>query len=71
MSEKLKKKEDDITTEYEFTDSSEEVYTIRHHKGSNMIWLHDERERLGLTREALSAFLPLIKRFMETGSLRK
>ena len=58
------------TTESEFADPSEGVYTIRHHNGSNLLWIEDEVGVVGITREVAVAFLPLIQRFVETGSIR-
>ncbi len=59
------------TTESEFADPAEGLYTIRHHDGSNLLWLHDEIGVVGITKEVAVAFLPIIQRFVDTGSIRQ
>lgn len=59
------------TTESEFADPAEGLYTIRHHDGSNLLWIEDEVGVIGITKEVAVAFLPIIQKFVETGSIRK
>lgn len=59
------------TTESQFTDRNEGEYNIRHHDGSSLLWLQDETGAVGITRDVAVAFLPIIQRFAESGSIRE
>lgn len=60
------------TTEARVEDPEEGLYEIRHHgAASNMLWIDDESGGVGLSQNVVKAFLPLLERFANTGSIRE
>lgn len=51
-------------------DIKEEVYTMFLYDGSPILWIHDEAENIGLSREFLKVALPILQRFVETGEIK-
>lgn len=70
---KVKIEHHDIgTTEARVEDPEEGTYEIRHHgAASSMLWIEDESGSVGLSQNVVKAFLPLLERFANTGSIRE
>lgn len=47
-----------------------EIYTISHTDESPILWIQDDSQSIGLSRSFLTALLPTLQRFIESGEIK-